>query len=144
MSLAALSDRPFELLAELERRARVSLAGRQGVMDETNERVGVGFRLAGENFVTPREEVREVLPVPDNLTRVPGAKPWLKGIANVRGHLLPVVDLKAFLGGGITLPDRRARIVVAAERPPLSANTAVESGSCCSFVVQPSAAKPSA
>jgi twitching motility protein PilI len=116
LSLADLSDRPFELLAELERRARASLVGRQGVADETNERVGVGFRLAGENFVAPREEVREVLPVPDNLTRVPGAKPWLKGIANVRGHLLPVVDLKAFLRGGITLPDRRTRIVVASER----------------------------
>ena len=116
MSLAALSEQPFELLVELERRARASLAGRQGVTDETNERVGVGFRLAGESFVAPREEVREVLPVPDNLTRVPGAKPWLKGIANVRGHLLPVVDLKAFLGGGITLPDRRTRIVVASER----------------------------
>lgn len=54
--------------------------------------------------------------MPEGLTRVPGSKPWLKGIANVRGHLLPVVDLKAFLGGGMTLPDRSARILVASAR----------------------------
>ena len=116
MSLVELSERPFELLVELERRVRTSLAGRQDGTDEAHERVGVGFRLGAESFVAPREEVREVLPVPDSVTRVPGAKPWLKGIANVRGHLLPVVDLRAFLGGGITLPDRSTRILVASER----------------------------
>ncbi len=116
MNLATLSDQPFELLLELERRARASLSGRQEGVEEANERVGVGFRLGAESFVAPREEVREVLPLPDNMARVPGAKPWLKGIANVRGHLLPVVDLKAFLGGGITLPDRSTRILVASER----------------------------
>ena len=116
MSLAALKEQPFELLVEMERRARAGLAGRQEGVDEANERVGVGFRLGGESFVASREEVREVLPVPENMTRVPGAQPWLKGIANVRGHLLPVVDLKAFLGGGITLPDRSTRILVASER----------------------------
>jgi twitching motility protein PilI len=116
LSLAALSEQPFELLLELERRARASLAGRQEGEDEANEQVAVGFRLGGERFVAPRDEVREVLPMPEGLTRVPGSKPWLKGIANVRGHLLPVVDLKAFLGGGMTLPDRSARILVAAAR----------------------------
>jgi twitching motility protein PilI len=116
LNLASLSEQPFELLLELERRARASLAGRQEGVDEANERVGVGFRLGAESFMAPREEVREVLPVPDSMTRVPGAKPWMKGIANVRGHLLPVIDLKAFLGAGITLPDRSTRILVASGR----------------------------
>src|SRR5690606_17271408 len=44
------------------------------------------------------------------------SKCWLRGIANVRGQLLTVVDLKAFLGAGSTVPDRRNRVLVAASR----------------------------
>lgn len=116
MSLEALRHSPFELLLELERRARASIAAREGSHASDEDWVGIGFRLGAESFVTERGEVREVLPVPDALTRVPGSKPWLRGIANVRGQLLTVVDLKAFLGGGSAPQDRRARILVAASR----------------------------
>ena len=39
------------------------------------------------------------------LTRVPGAKSWIKGLANVRGQLLPVIDLRQFLGSGAHAAD---------------------------------------
>ncbi len=116
MSLAALKQQPFELLLELERRARAAAAARDGTGEATDEWVGLGFRIGAERFVTARAEVREVLPIPEHLTRVPGAKTWLRGVANVRGQLLTVVDLKAFLGGGAANPDRRGRILVAASR----------------------------
>lgn len=115
MSLAALRERPFELLLELERLARAAAAAREGDVD-VDEWVGIGFRLGSEHFVAERADVREVLPVPDPITRVPGGKFWLRGIANVRGQLLTVVDLKSFLGAGSTTPDRRNRILVAASR----------------------------
>lgn len=115
MSLAALIERPFELLLELERLARAAAAARDGE-GAADEWVGIGFRLGTEHFVTDRADVREVLPVPDPITRVPGGKFWLRGIANVRGQLLTVVDLKAFLGAGSTVPDRRNRVLVAASR----------------------------
>ena len=53
---------------------------------------------------------------PSVVTRVPGAKAWIRGIANVRGQLLPVVDLRAFLGGGTTNTDRSTRVLVAHHR----------------------------
>ena len=109
----SLRDKPFELLRELERLARVALTG-QG-RDARNERewVGVAFRLSSENFLVAREETREVLGFPRCVTRVPGAKPWIRGLANVRGQLLPVVDLRAFLGGGVTNTGRSTRVLVA-------------------------------
>jgi twitching motility protein PilI len=116
LNLQALSRQPFDLLVELERRARAAVANRSGGQDSAAEWVGVGFRLGAERFVAPRSDVREVLPLPLQMTRVPGAKPWLRGIANVRGQLLTVVDLKAFLGGGMSMPDRRGRILVVASR----------------------------
>lgn len=116
MNLQALRSRPFELLVELERLARAAIAARSGADESGDEWVGIGFRIGSEHFVTGRGDVREVLPVPEPVTRVPGAKFWLRGIANVRGQLLTVVDLKAFLGAGGSTTDRRGRILVAASR----------------------------
>lgn len=116
MSLHALADRPFDLLLELERRARAAIAARDGAPAEADEWVGIGFRLGAERFVTNRGDVREVLPVPEQITRVPGAKPWLRGIANLRGQLLTIVDLKSFLGAGGAAADRQTRILVVASR----------------------------
>jgi len=114
--LKSLRDRPFELLAELERRGRavsaqVSTEGTSG-----REWVGVALRMAGDLYLVAREETREVLGLPPTLTRVPGAKPWIKGLANVRGQLLPVVDLRQFLGSGMTPVTRNTRVVVVNHR----------------------------
>src|SRR5690606_5635543 len=97
-SLKSLRDRPFELLAELERRGRAVTAAAASENPGAREWVGVAFRMAGELYLVAREETREVLAVPAGLTRVPGAKSWVKGIANVRGQLLPILDLRQYLG----------------------------------------------
>ncbi|HEX2585014.1 MAG TPA: chemotaxis protein CheW [Steroidobacteraceae bacterium] len=115
-SLRTLIDNPFELLLEMERRARAMHAGQSEEAQAGTEWVGVSFRLGGETFMVAREETREVLSVPTNLTRVPGAKLWIRGLANIRGQLLPVVDLRAFLGGGAATIGRAARILVANHR----------------------------
>lgn len=114
--LKSLRDRPFELLAELERRGRavsaqVSQEGAAG-----KEWVGVALRMAGDLYLVAREETREVLGVPASMTRVPGAKAWIKGLANVRGQLLPIIDLRQFLGSGMTPLTRNTRIVVVNHR----------------------------
>ncbi len=117
MRLTELHDRPYELLLALEERARAAAVRREGEHAERGgEWIGVGFRLDSDHFVTDRVDVKEVLSVPDFTTRVPGAKSWLRGIANVRGQLITIVDLKAFLGGGISMPDRRSRVLVASSR----------------------------
>ena len=116
MSLQAFADRPFELLLEIERRARAAVAAREGAPAAADEWVGIGFRLGAERFVATRGDVREVLPVPDHVTRVPNAKPWLRGIANLRGQLLTVVDLKSFLGAGSAATERQARVLIVASR----------------------------
>ena len=108
--LASLVEQPFELLQEMERRSRVAVAGKDtGAMPA--EWVGIGFRIGEEQFVADRDEVREVLMLPDAMTRVPGAKRWILGIANLRGHLLPLIDLKMMLGSGRTALRRNTRVI---------------------------------
>ena len=115
-TLRSLRDKPFELLRELERLARVALSGQGRDADNEREWVGIAFRMSSENFLVAREETREVLGFPSVVTRVPGAKPWIRGLANVRGQLLPIVDLRAYLGGGMTNISRASRVLVANHR----------------------------
>jgi twitching motility protein PilI len=108
--LTALVGQPFDLLQELERRSRAAIAGK-GSGELITEWVGVGFRIGQEQFVASRDQVREVLMLPDTMTRVPGAKRWVLGIANLRGHLLPLIDLKLLLGSGRTTLRRNTRVI---------------------------------
>ena len=108
--LRALIEQPFELLTELERRSRSAVAGR-GAGDLPAEWVGIGFRIGDEQFVASRNEVREVLMLPDEITRVPGSKRWMLGVANLRGHLSPLTDLKLLLGSGRTPLKRMSRVI---------------------------------
>jgi len=110
--LRSLRDHPFDLLREIERRSKTALAGAAGEFGDMEEWVGIGFRLGDEQFIVERDRVREVLMVPPFITRVPGAKNWIRGLANVRGHLLPIVDLKAYLGSGANSGSREARVLV--------------------------------
>lgn len=113
--LRELRDQPFELLLALEARA-VTAEGPAGVAVVSDEWVGVAFRLGTETFLAAREETREVLAVPAQLTRVPGARPWVRGLHNVRGQLLPIIDLRQFLGSGVTAVQRQSRVLVVQHR----------------------------
>ena len=115
-TLKSLRDKPFELLRELERLARIALTGQGRDAGSEREWVGVAFRLSAENFLVAREETREVLGFPSVVTRVPGAKAWIRGIANVRGQLLPILDLRQYLGSGVTPNTRNVRVIVVNHR----------------------------
>jgi twitching motility protein PilI len=108
-NLLALRDDPFELLAALE--SRVQSARLDVAAGAAQFWTGLGFRLGDRWLVAPREDVREVI-VPPPLTRVPGARPWLLGLANVRGSLLPVCDLHRLLGEEHNTLARASRVLV--------------------------------
>lgn len=113
--LRSLADRPFALLQELERRSRAAVLGADGAEAATQEWVGVAFRVGEHSLLAAREEVREVLPIPVT-TRVPGAVHWLRGLANVRGQLLPLTDLQALLEGERMRDSRSSRVLLVNHR----------------------------
>lgn len=90
---------PFELLADFERRSLAHAgAGEVAGASAANLWRGVGFRVGDRHLVSSLTEVNEILSFPD-VTRVPGARAWLLGVASVRGNLIPLIDLKGFLSG---------------------------------------------
>lgn len=72
---------------------------------------GIGFTMDGVKYVSPIAEVSEILPVP-RYTRVPGVMGWMKGIANVRGRLLPIMDLIGYFNHKSALQEKRRRLLV--------------------------------
>jgi len=57
----------------------------------------LGFLLSGEHYAIETNVVREAITIHE-ITPIPGTPSHLLGVMNVRGRIIPVVDLKQFLG----------------------------------------------
>ena len=58
----------------------------------------VVFRVAGERYALPLEAVREVVLPQPPFARVPRASEAVRGVMNLRGRVVAVVDLAALVG----------------------------------------------
>jgi twitching motility protein PilI len=102
---------PFEVLAGYEQRSLAHVAGAAEQIDAPGLWRGIGFRIGDRHFVSSIAEVNEILTLP-SLTVVPGARSWLLGVANVRGNLVPAIDLRDFVGGGRSQITDSTRVLV--------------------------------
>jgi purine-binding chemotaxis protein CheW len=75
----------------------------------------VTFELAGELYALPVARIQEIQRA-RGITRVPHAPPPVRGIANLRGRVLVVVDLRLRLGLPPAAADERSRILVVSSR----------------------------
>jgi len=71
----------------------------------------VGFRIGRETFGLPISMVREIIRVPE-ITAVPNAPDYIEGVINLRGRIIPVVDLRKRFGEKSFEPDKKNRVVV--------------------------------
>jgi twitching motility protein PilI len=102
---------PVALLRKLQQESIAHAPGLPQEVQAVTLWSGVGFRLADLQLVTQLDEVVEVLPCPA-YTPVPGTKPWVKGVANVRGNLITLIDLAEYFGKPPVFLDEHARLLV--------------------------------
>lgn len=106
---------------------RAEARRRQAVTEERVQHLT--FDLDGEEYGVPILEVREIVPF-ESATAVPGAPAWLRGLANLRGQPLPVLDLAVRFGGGPAPPAPQASLIVfevdVADRPALAIGALVD------------------
>jgi twitching motility protein PilI len=103
---------PFETLIEYERLAAEHSAGAAEQMEAPGLWRGIGYRIGSRRLVSGIGEINEILAMPV-MAHVPGTRPWLLGVSNVRGTLIAIVDLKQFLEGERTPLSDRSRVLVA-------------------------------
>jgi len=110
-SVTPFAGTPFEVLADYERRSLAHVVGLPEQLDAPGLWRGVGYRIGSHRLASGFDEVLEILPMPP-VSPVPGAQPWMLGVANVRGNLLPIVDLKQFLEGERTVLHESQRVLL--------------------------------
>ncbi|MBZ5526920.1 MAG: chemotaxis protein CheW [Acidobacteriia bacterium] len=71
----------------------------------------IGFRIGEESYGIPISMVREIVRVP-NITAVPNAPETILGVINLRGKIVPVMDLRKRFGLGELHADKKSRILV--------------------------------
>jgi len=100
----------FAKLLEYEKRSEIFTPGKSNGSGPAQEWSGVTFALGESRLACNIDRIHEILPIPAS-TPVPGAKPWIIGLANVRGSLLTVVDLVWFLTGVRSPMTQRSRLL---------------------------------
>lgn len=80
------------------------------------ERVStLGIQIAKQNWLVEMADIDEIMPLP-RLASVPFAKPWFRGVANVRGNLYGVVDMIAYQDAGTATGGVENRALLVSER----------------------------
>lgn len=69
------------------------------------------LRLGSSRYAVPMADVAEVASLP-GVTRVPASPDWLQGVANWRGRMLPVLDLRPLLATPVVPLASSARLLV--------------------------------
>lgn len=105
----------FGKLLEFEKRALAFQPGQGQEQGESGEWAGVVFRIGNTRLTCGIDHVHEFISPPP-VTRVPGTKPWILGLANVRGDLVTIVDLPCFLYGERSAMTSRSRLLAASLR----------------------------
>ena len=102
---------PFAILQDLDQRCRNNSRGLPAGMQVEEDWIGIGFKLAGQRLVAKMSDVAEIISPPATI-RVPGVQAWVKGLANVRGTLMPILNMNLFLQGSDSAEDGKGRILV--------------------------------
>jgi len=107
------STSPFDILADISQLSIKHAAGLPAQDEAVELWNGIGFTIAGTNYVASMGSVAEILNLP-KFTSIPGVKKWMLGVANVRGRLLPIMDLALFFElnhSSLNSRDKRVLIV---------------------------------
>lgn len=102
---------PFDLLLNIAQRSKHNAAQLPQQIKSITYWRGVGFFLAGQRLVVDMNDVREILQ-PPKMTKVPGVRNWVLGVANVRGRLVPILDLAGLVGMPTRANWRSRRVLI--------------------------------
>lgn len=102
---------PLALLRKIQQESVHTAPGLPQEVQAVRLWSGVAFRLGELRLVTALDQVLEVLPCPEPAP-VPGTRSWVKGVANVRGNLITIVDLAEYFGKRPVFLDESARLMV--------------------------------
>ena len=103
---------PVSILRDIEDRLRLFAADLSRKSETRHLWSGVAFRIGASRMVAAMGEVVEIVTYPE-LSVVPNTCSWVRGIANIRGRLLTVIDMNGYLHGCLTPIGKQTRVMIA-------------------------------
>jgi len=82
-----------EALTSVEAERNMGKSNENEEMPEEEEQFVV-FKLDNQEYAAPIESVQEIVRIPEELTHVPKTPDFVEGVINLRGNVLPVIDLR--------------------------------------------------
>lgn len=85
-------------------------------IDYANTSEYMTFELGAMKYAIELPKIREILTYPDIITTLPNTDSWVKGLINLRGEVVPILDIRIkFNTGDIVYNDNTAVIAVITE-----------------------------
>lgn len=72
----------------------------------------VGFRLAEQEYAFRIEQIQEIV-IPDRVTRMPQVPDYIEGVSNLRGTIIPIINLRRLFALPVAERDQETRTIVA-------------------------------
>lgn len=91
---------------------RGDLDGSNNTQDFSESKQFIGLMINGEEFLFPIEVMNEIIMI-NPLTFVPSAPRFIEGVINLRGKILPTVNLRKMMGLPNIVPTSQSRIIIA-------------------------------
>ena len=102
----------IESVSEMEQETEENEEVPAETVEDDAEEQFVVFQLDDEEYGVPIREVKEIVRVPEQLTRVPKASALVEGVINLRGAVLPVIDQRRRFGLPSAEESDKRRILV--------------------------------
>ncbi len=83
------------------------------IIDYANTSEFMTFELGSMKYAIELPKIREILTYPELITTLPNTSEWVKGLINLRGEVVPILDIRIkFNTGEIVYDDNTAVIAV--------------------------------
>lgn len=71
----------------------------------------VGFQLNGQEYAFPIEQIREIV-IPSLITALPQVPEYIQGVCNLRGAIIPIINMRRLLAMQSSAIDAETRVIV--------------------------------
>jgi purine-binding chemotaxis protein CheW len=90
---------------------RPSDTAREAMAESQHSSQFVGFLLDGQEYAIRIEQIQEVV-IPDRVTRTPQVPAYCEGVSNLRGAIIPIINLRRLFGLEPRPTDAETRTIV--------------------------------
>jgi len=81
------------------------------VIDYANTSEFMTFELGAMKYAIELPKIREILTYPDNITTLPNTTDWVKGLINLRGEVVPILDIRIKFNTSETTYDENTSVI---------------------------------